>query len=65
MAYKCELWCDYCGESVISYLNVTVPKEKIERQARKEGWSIYRHGWICPSCIERAKNEELKAIIDS
>lgn len=56
MAYKCELWCDYCGESVISFLNVTVPKAKMESVARKQGWSTYRRGWICPDCIEKLKD---------
>ena len=50
MAYKCELVCDVCGDTCLSYLNQTVSKTRIERIARDGGWKKHESIWVCPIC---------------
>lgn len=54
MAYKCEIVCDVCGDTVLTVLNRTVGKRTMERYAREDGWHYSKKdGWACTECCNK------------
>lgn len=54
MAYYCTMYCDVCGDSNITAMNMTVSKTRMEKDCRKMGWKHNKKkGWVCPECQRR------------